>query len=681
MNIQLYDYNMSNYYNGWGQNYMALKLIGVVDDFISCVFTRSYSGIGGWQIVLENNSPNVARMRQARFIKLYSGVCGLINQTATVISNDDNTTTFTGVELKGLTQLKIIDRYGDNGAIWRGSSYFKNVSQGIIMKNYIFYGIYDRNSQDRIQCAIDKQYQSITTTGTTQPTYGNLADQMVSFASSAELGWYADIDTIAYEDIVYPLFFPGQNTPVWDSTIPMIVWNAAYKGKDRTSSQSTNNRFIIDYELDRITSSTLEEVKYLPNCALVAGQGEGSGRVRYYVGGNTKYGLDHIETYVDARDLETQADLIARGNEILAEYGTNQVYNCEASETLIADYHTGWDLGDLGTLIDSKLGVSFDFRLNEITEVYEKNVFRLELTFGVDGNNLTSVLQQISSGNTGLINSEDSGGGGGNTDDCVHIYDNETAAGNKTWTGTATFTANPIIKGELYPNFELHPTSNGSEGNCRTRYEGSYYGASSIQSWEDSTGDNRRLIQVNTKSKNNSLSEAVQLRVCDNQVWHDYNILHTGSIWDIIYPIGTIYETTSSTFNPNNAFGGQWEQFGEGKVLIGAGTGYDSNGNSMTFTGGATGGEYTHTLTESEMPSHTHTQAEHKHGYNTGGKTVAKGSNYNRPSNTSTYSSGLTYQSTPAQPEIYATGGGQAHNNLQPYIVVYRWVRVANSIS
>ena len=77
---------------------MELKLVGVVDDFISCVFNRSYSGIGEWQIVIANGSPNVKRFRQARFIKLSDGVCGLIHQTATTISNEDDTTTFSGIE-------------------------------------------------------------------------------------------------------------------------------------------------------------------------------------------------------------------------------------------------------------------------------------------------------------------------------------------------------------------------------------------------------------------------------------------------------------------------------------------------------------------------------------------------------------------------------------------------------
>ena len=35
------------------------------------------------------------------------------------------------------------------------------------------------------------------------------------------------------------------------------------------------------------------------------------------------------------------------------------------------------------------------------------------------------------------------------------------------------------------------------------------------------------------------------------------------SIFDIIYPIGTLYHTTKSDFNPNDSFDGLWEKISE----------------------------------------------------------------------------------------------------------------------
>ena len=57
-----------------------------------------------------------------------------------------------------------------------------------------------------------------------------------------------------------------------------------------------------------------------------------------------------------------------------------------------------------------------------------------------------------------------------------------------------TMTGNLSISGYLYPSLYLLPTYNSTTN--RTVFEGSYVGASSFASWEDSTGNNRRMLEV-----------------------------------------------------------------------------------------------------------------------------------------------------------------------------------------
>lgn len=59
-----------------------------------------------------------------------------------------------------------------------------------------------------------------------------------------------------------------------------------------------------------------------------------------------------------------------------------------------------------------------------------------------------------------------------------------------------------------------------------------------------------------------------------------------------IYPIGSVYISLTET-NPGTYLKGIWEQFGQGRTLIGEGTGNDGN-NIMNFTAGSTGGNYEH---------------------------------------------------------------------------------------
>ena len=95
------------------------------------------------------------------------------------------------------------------------------------------------------------------------------------------------------------------------------------------------------------------------------------------------------------------------------------------------------------------------------------------------------------------------------------------------------------------------------------------------------------------------------------------------------------------------------------------------------MTAAATGGAETHTLTSAEMPSHTHTQDAHAHGPTSGGfaltgYTAQVGSGVSFAAVNDTAAS--TANATAANQN---TGGGGAHNNLQPYIVVYMWQRTA----
>lgn len=128
-----------------------------------------------------------------------------------------------------------------------------------------------------------------------------------------------------------------------------------------------------------------------------------------------------------------------------------------------------------------------------------------------------------------------------------------------------------------------------------------------------------------------------------------------------IYPIGSVYISLTGT-NPGTYLKGTWEQFAQGRTLIGVGNGNDGV-TSMAFEANATGGEYKHKLTVEEMPKHTHkfryrggqgTQASEPFGDN---KPILQGSN-------------------DYGPNVDNTGGDASHNNIQPYVTVYFWKRV-----
>lgn len=85
---------------------------------------------------------------------------------------------------------------------------------------------------------------------------------------------------------------------------------------------------------------------------------------------------------------------------------------------------------------------------------------------------------------------------------------------------------------------------------------------------------------------------------------------------DIIYPVGTYYETTNANFNPNTAWAGTtWQRITDGRVLIAGGDEY---------TVGTNYGEKTHKITTSEMPAHNHSASSASNGAH--GHTASTGS-------------------------------------------------------
>lgn len=124
------------------------------------------------------------------------------------------------------------------------------------------------------------------------------------------------------------------------------------------------------------------------------------------------------------------------------------------------------------------------------------------------------------------------------------------------------------------------------------------------------------------------------------------------------WPIGSIYMSVNST-SPANLFGGTWERISD-TFLFAA---------SSSYPAGSTGGEFTHKLTQSELPNYS--------------LSVANGSNVIRSKTGSsadayvqTQSSGWGIPNWESKTVTVASGGsGAAHNNMPPYLSVWIWKR------
>jgi hypothetical protein len=159
------------------------------------------------------------------------------------------------------------------------------------------------------------------------------------------------------------------------------------------------------------------------------------------------------------------------------------------------------------------------------------------------------------------------------------------------------------------------------------------------------------LNEVNAVTQSGTIVDSLALKQLASIVTNLQTTVN--NYWKTVFPIGYIYMTTSSSFDPNTTFGGTWTRIKDRFLL--------ADGNY--YTNGNTGGESTHTLTINEMPKHGHDPMKLAYGASSASPT------------------GLNYGSTSVGDKNFnwlaEVGGGQPHNNMPPYLVVRVWKRTA----
>lgn len=173
----------------------------------------------------------------------------------------------------------------------------------------------------------------------------------------------------------------------------------------------------------------------------------------------------------------------------------------------------------------------------------------------------------------------------------------------------------------------------------------------------------------------------------------------------VAHPVGSIYETTDVSFNPNVEWGGTWELMDDGRFLLSSSEQYAVN---------AVGGEEEHTLSVTEIPNHRHLHS-HPHSHSRGTLNHRITGTFIQAAQSSSEDGGATTGAFKVESNLAGecaengdpravcsfdsdrdgasyweghtsqddteggsyVGGGDPHNNMPPYYVVRRWHRIA----
>ena len=237
---------------------------------------------------------------------------------------------------------------------------------------------------------------------------------------------------------------------------------------------------------------------------------------------------------------------------------------------------------------------------------------------------------------------------------------NHTVNGNSTISGNTTIAGNSTISGGLSSG--NHTVNGNSTISGNTTIAGNSTISGGLSSGNHTVNGNSTISGGlssgnHTVNGNSTISGGLSSNVLYAKQY--LNLPKTDSREDIvnhIFPIGSIFFSFEST-NPSIRFTGtNWSQVSQGRFIVGVGRGNDGI-RTRQFTPGDTFGEYAHTLTENEMPEHTHVIP------NGGGAESDSGSGDKESPTIG--NNGISGKA----------GGNDAHENTPPGFALYIWKR------
>ena len=190
-------------------------------------------------------------------------------------------------------------------------------------------------------------------------------------------------------------------------------------------------------------------------------------------------------------------------------------------------------------------------------------------------------------------------------------------------------------------------------------------------------GNSANTLTINGNLAINSVQEntsSAKLLVANGStvMYRDWNKL-VNSIKSAMYPVGSVYITYNNV-NPGTFLGGTWERFGQGRTLVGEGTGNDGS-TSMSFTANASGGSYSHShiygiKVNEYYGSNANIRVRKSDGsWQDGAKDGAEYAIFNNSNQASNKKlNTMTYK---------IESNTSNSSAMQPYIVVYFWRRTA----
>lgn len=593
----------------------ARSLTGIVESFEYLRWTRRYSACGAFELKAIATPENTALLQIGNYLwKSDDEEAGIIEHLE-LSQADKDTIIASGRFATSLLARRII---------W-GTELLDGTLSACI-QTLLNHHIISPNDPNRRIDFISCSGTPVPVLVNTQISYKNLMDAVTSLCDAADAG-------------IKTVFSPA------DRTFTVALYTGSV-------SQAVLSR---EYENLTEQTYTKNSAEYA-NTALVGGEGDGDDRIMVPIVSSSKE--NRREIFVDAKDLRSQdfanytTALTFRGQSKLSDNAMALSYDVEINTHGNLIYKTDYDIGQTVQVISRKWNVAMTARITEIEESYDANGRSLNVTLG---KSTPTLSQSIKSDVADLKTATAAASGGGMNAESILLA--------------------------VYPVGSIYISVNSA--NPGVVFGGTWvaFGAGRALVGFSSTDSDFNAAEKTLGVKTHALTTSELASHSHADTGHTHSINHDhaavtsgGASADHSHGVsitsGTVSSDHGHSFSVTTASAGTHAHALRNYNSAG------STGNAATM-GGNKG--YTSNLATENSGEHTHTvagstggiSANHTHAVvgNTGGRNADHTHSVDLPSYSGTSGSGTA--------SIGNSGGGAAHNNIQPSIVVYMWKRTA----
>ncbi|MDR2903552.1 MAG: siphovirus ReqiPepy6 Gp37-like family protein [Clostridiales bacterium] len=165
-------------------------------------------------------------------------------------------------------------------------------------------------------------------------------------------------------------------------------------GTDRSKSQDAVSPVSFTMEYQNLDSYRyVEDYQNYKNVGYTGGSGEDENRLVYTIGANIT-GDDRWETFLDCGNAANIDELIYYGNQKMNEYKEAKTVEVSALPRAFI-FDKDYFLGDIVTIIISRIGLRLDTRITAVKEIWERpSGYKAEARFGDKVPNIFTILNK-----------------------------------------------------------------------------------------------------------------------------------------------------------------------------------------------------------------------------------------------------------------------------------------------